>query len=377
MPLQKAIQREPLDQFEKLISLENLNLAFKRLMTVPRNLYKDLYTNDYKIFGFELEANLKTLSNILKDEFEPKSSMKYYIPKKNNLARPITLLNFIDLITYQSIVNIIADVVYDDISIYQNTILFGSNYCRSFEKEAFFFYKKHKEQWKNYNQQGLDFLSQGYKFRVKFDIASYYDSIDHNILKNILLEKFKIEEKVVNYLISGLEKWSQDSSREISYPTTQGIPQGPISSKFLGDLYLLEIDKKMDKLKLDSKYIRYVDDIRIYAKDERIAQKSLVLLDLYCKDLSLISQVSKTGIEKINSSEEIINDKLNFSAVALEYKKNNDQLKNKTHNTIRKIFIDYFTQKKNHPFAKTIINFSLYRLNKDERIKKIFIHALK
>lgn len=69
--------------FDDFLTTENFHLAYQRLQTAPRNLYKDLYHEDIKIFGFFLEQNISILLNeIEQDIYKPESSYKIFIPKK-------------------------------------------------------------------------------------------------------------------------------------------------------------------------------------------------------------------------------------------------------------------------------------------------------
>lgn len=61
-----------INQFDKFLSVDNFELAFKRLQTSPRDLYKDLYYEDTKIFELLLNSNIKTLIHEIKEQiFKP------------------------------------------------------------------------------------------------------------------------------------------------------------------------------------------------------------------------------------------------------------------------------------------------------------------
>lgn len=84
-----------------------------------------------------------------------------------------------------------------------------------------------------------------------------------------------------------------------------GIPQGPLASGILSELVLQIFDGNR-RLPKGVKYLRYVDDIRIYAKNEKSLRKSLISLDYSSKFVGLFPQSSKIKIHKVRSvSEEI------------------------------------------------------------------------
>ena len=97
-------------QFEHFLNIHNFKLAFKRLQTSRRDLYKELYYEDMNIFGLLLNNNIESLVHEIGENiFKPKRSHKIFIPKKNNLVRPLSLLHFKDLLVYQAIINVIAE----------------------------------------------------------------------------------------------------------------------------------------------------------------------------------------------------------------------------------------------------------------------------
>jgi len=81
-----------------------------------------------------------------------------------------------------------------------------------------------------------------------------------------------------------------------------GIPQGPEPSAFLAECLLFDSDaKKFESIK----YLRYVDDIKLMAKNEVLLRHALLKLDLASKELGLVPQAQKIEVRKANSLEEI------------------------------------------------------------------------
>ena len=366
--------------FNQFLTIENFILAYNRLQTSSRNLYKELYHEDLKIFGLFLEQNIKVLINDVEQEiFSAESSYKIFVPKKNNLVRPLSLLKFKDLLVYQAIINTISENVWDDISDYYNNVVFGNIYTTSkdSEKDRIFFFKPWKQQWKMFEQRTINYYENGYKYLTEFDIASFFDIIDHHILSQILETTYKIDQKLVNLLLKLLEAFTKDSNHP-TYNSKHGIPQGPIGSSFLGDIYLFHLDQEIKNNKsLDIKYIRYVDDIRVFSKDNITGKKAVAYLDLLSRDLGLIPQVNKILVSEIESKDELIkNQKNGFSKIALEYKAKEGSLKSKTHRNLKKNFLKCFDKANNEYLDKTLISFSLYKLNKDEDIKSVIIEKI-
>ncbi|NEO99327.1 MAG: RNA-directed DNA polymerase [Symploca sp. SIO2E9] len=368
------------NQFEDFLTPENFHLAFSRLQTASRNLYKELYYEDLKIFGLFLDQNIEfILDEIKQGIFKSESSYKIFIPKKNNLVRPLSLLKFKDLLVYQAITNTIADYLYDEITPYYNHIIFGNVYntSKESEKNRIFFFKPWKQQWKKFEEKSKKYYESGYRFLSEFDIASFFDTIDHYILQQILEKNYKIDQRLSKILLDLLEAGTSDFSSN-TFRSKHGIPQGPIASSFLADLYLFYLDEQITSRKLDIQYIRYVDDIRIFSKDKFTAQQAICYLDLIARDLGLIPQASKILISEINNVDSLLKKQKNkFSLIAKEYKKKEGSLKAKTHRKLKDRFLSCFDENSEEYLDKTLIRFSLYKLNKDEEIKSVILKKCK
>ncbi|MCW3785501.1 RNA-directed DNA polymerase [Plebeiibacterium sediminum] len=342
-------------------------------------LYKNLYRPDIEYFGFFLEESINLLiHNIKEGIYEPSNGTKIHVPKKNNLVRPLTLLEFFDLLVYQALVNVIADVVYDELYLLRaKNTLFGNAYRKSDEDGSIFFMAKWKDQWKHYNKVTESYFNEGYVYFTDFDIASFFDTISHEVLITLLKES-EVEDEICELLRRCLASWSIDKHRNNIF-TGHGIPQGPLASSILADIYLTPVDKKITITKrLDVKYLRYVDDIRILTKNEIEGKKAIAYLDLLTRDYGLIPQSSKIGTRKVeNIKKELSVQHVKFSNIANEYQKEGKKLKSSTHNQQKKQFLRCFSNPDNEEFLnKTIIRFSLYKLNKDEEIKTALLNQI-
>ena len=119
---------------------------------------------------------------------------------------------------------------------------------------------------------------------LKFDIEKYFYNIDHDILKEILIDKIKDKDVInilfniidstdleyVNKKIDSIKEKEKNKTSDINiineinkipyYNIGKGLPIGNMSSQFLAILYLNELDHFI-KEKLNIKYyVRYMDD---------------------------------------------------------------------------------------------------------------------
>ncbi|EGD50399.1 hypothetical protein TheetDRAFT_2787 [Thermoanaerobacter ethanolicus JW 200] len=357
----------------EFLTKKNLELAFYRLYTTKKDYYKELYFDDLKNFGLDLNTNIETLIELIKQNiYEPYKASKIYLPKKSGLLRKITVINFIDLLVYQAIINIIAKKFYDDISIFYNNTTFGNLLVKDLDSSKFF-YRQWSKSWSAFRKKIKQYLNDGHSYVGEFDIASYYDTIDHFLLMEILKKKEDNNNdwiEMLNILNRQLREWSNDSDRT-DLKIHHGIPQGPLGSGLLGEIYLINLDAHLkDKLDSESnvKYVRYVDDIRIFAKDRKTVEEYLRYIELLVSDLGLIPQYDKLNIKNIEKSE--INNyiKSQFDELSLinNYFRENGRLKSKHNKKLVKLLKDTIDKQE---FDKTIIKFSLYKIDKDEQIK--------
>ncbi len=77
----------------------------------------------------------------------------------------------------------------------------------------------------------------------------------------------------------------------------RGIPRGASLSPLLGAFYLLDLDRKMERL--DVKYVRYMDDILILAKTRWKLKKAIRVLNQTFDELKLEKHPDKTLIGRV------------------------------------------------------------------------------
>lgn len=321
-----------------------------------------------------LTQNLEQTINIIKEHnYTPIEIERYYIPKKNNLARPISLLYFIDLLVYQALCNIIEKYTIEKRSILFNNLTFAN--MPNKDGDDCFQFQNWRHQWKIFNKKIIDNYKQGNKFIAEYDIASFYDTIDHAILIEIL-RQYGIEDEILSFLKACLKKWVIVANSNNGFEKHCGIPQGPDCSGVIAELYLSYLDKKF--LNFNScKYFRYADDIRIMSTSELECQRAISLLDFYCKDISLIAQSSKISIINIHNHKELYkyvdSSEMKFSNINLEFKSNRC-LKQSTHNKLKKKLSETLNKNNEKYLNKTILKFVFYKLNCDDEIKNLILN---
>ena len=138
---------------------------------------------------------------------------------------------------------------------------------------------------------------QGYA--LKADIKHYFDTVDHNILLNIIAKRIR-DDKLLRLTKVILNNYNSGTPGK-------GMPLGNWTSQFLANIYLNELDQYA-KHELKAKYyIRYVDDFIILHPNKTVLTKyeqkiktflQKLQLELHpdkCKIISLSKGISFLG----------------------------------------------------------------------------------
>lgn len=185
----------------KFTNYRNFEIAFLRIVRGSNNEYKKFYRHLFPSYNLALKANLDDIiKDIKKGTFEPTTPTLVFLPKKSGILRPITLLSLHDLIVYQAIVNVIADEFKEEQNKHAFKKSFGCIYAG--EKSPFFF-RSWKVGYAAYNNAMTKAFKAGNVYVADFDLVSFYDLIDHHLLRNCLNKKVKNED-LLNLLLKCL-----------------------------------------------------------------------------------------------------------------------------------------------------------------------------
>ena len=269
--------------YKKLYSKENLISAFKKAR-------KGKKSKNYVInFESNLDKNINILQKQLKDKkYYPSRLSKFVIrdPKTRTIHSSI----FRDRIVHHAIINIIQPIfekrfIYDSFASRKNK---GThNAVKRFE----YFVRKVSSNGMKINNPHTNNSIKGYV--LKADIKHYFDTVDHNILINILRKKIKDKELIKLIMIVLYNFESQVKGK--------GLPLGNYTSQFFANVYLNNLDYFV-KHKLKAKYyIRYVDDFVILDKDKNVLLDLKDKIEKYLKNLRLELHKDKSEIHALRN----------------------------------------------------------------------------
>ncbi|MCA9884845.1 MAG: hypothetical protein KC708_17825, partial [Anaerolineae bacterium] len=282
---------------DALLTYENFQLAWRRIRNSPINTTKDRL--GLKVFSQFLDIHIDTLINELRNQtYEPQVPSIFYLPKKSGRLRPFTLLHMRDRLLYQAICNVLIQNTYDLLKSSADKVVF-SPVLAGIETDFVFYPALRKgdefegQFFKFIERQSKIIESGKYAYVVYADIASFYPSIDHTLLCRKLVDKGWMDESLAHLLQNCLKVWSSSSP---DLQVAKGVPTGYETSELLASLHLYELDKAFE----DSDYLRYVDDLRIYAETEREAKKILNDVDMFLQEQGLTLQHAKSRIEELS-----------------------------------------------------------------------------
>lgn len=285
-------------QLRRVASQANLDLAWLRVQTSTERTYREYFRPLYRAFAIGADGHLEALRNaILGGYYEPSAATKAFFPKASGLQRVYTLLSVEDHIAYQAIANLIADKLYRRAQNLYLRNVFGHIYAGPGNR---YFYRDWRRSYTSYAGAMRRAFNDGYEYTASFDLTACYDSIDHGVLRHFLNE-LGLSHEVADLLCRMLRQWTDASSKKPIHHG-HGIPQGPVPSGLLAEVVLAHFDSTAKTKWL--RYFRYVDDIRLFAKNEVTLRRELITLDFKSKEIGLFPQSAKVSIHRVTDIEQ-------------------------------------------------------------------------
>ncbi|MEI6501769.1 MAG: reverse transcriptase domain-containing protein, partial [Armatimonadota bacterium] len=282
-------------------SVENLRRAWLWIRTSTEPHYKSYFRDVYEAYAVAAEDNLADLSARLRDgSYDPKPACKLYFPKRSGGLRAYTLLGIEDQLTYQALANVIAERLAPRVRGRYLRQVFGHLYAGRSSK---YFYHKWEVGYQAFSDAIRTAHQDGFRYAASFDLMACYDSICHRVLAHFLRD-LGLEDDFIEALLRCLRQWTAVQPFEGLYQG-HGIPQGPLPSGLLAETVLRQFDDRTRAVR-SVRYFRYVDDVRLYGRDEHDLRHLLVELDLLSKSIGLFPQSGKICLREVTDVGEEI-----------------------------------------------------------------------
>ena len=238
------------DLLERILSRENLNKAYKRVRAKKGAPGIDGMTVEDALPWFR-QHRKELLDSIQAGKYKPQPVRRKEIPKPDGGVRELGIPTVIDRVIQQAIaqqLNPIFEPRFKDGS-------YGYRPNRSAQQAI---------------QKVKEYAEQGYTTAVEIDLSKYFDTLNHELLMNMVREEVKdkrVTDLIKKYLKSGV------MVEGLLVKTEEGSPQGGPLSPLLANIYLNKYDQEMTRRGV--KVIRYADDIVILAKSKRAGERLL------------------------------------------------------------------------------------------------------
>ena len=238
------------DILGKILERDNLNRAYKRVKANKGAPGIDGMTVEDALPWLK-EHNHELVQKIRSGHYTPSAVRRKEIPKPDGGVRKLGIPTVIDRIIQQAMAQQLMPIyepMFSDGS-------YGYRPGRS-AKDAILKIKEYAEQ--------------GYTRAVVLDLSKYFDTLNHELLANILRRNVK-DERVIHMIKRYLKSGVMENGVVIE--TEEGSPQGGNLSPLLANVYLNEFDQEFGRRGVPC--IRYADDIVLLAKSERAAKRLL------------------------------------------------------------------------------------------------------
>jgi len=235
---------------EEILSRDNLNKAFKQ---VKRN------KGTHGVDGMEVEHLLQYLRDngeelvkkVLDGKYRPSPVRRVEIPKDNGKMRTLGIPTTVDRVLQQAIAQKLSPI-------------FEPQFCETSygfrpKRSAHGALRKCKE-----------YANQGYTYVVDMDLEKFFDTVSQSKMIEILSRTIKdgrVISLIHKYLTAGAVNRGRFEETEL------GLVQGGNISPLCSNIMLNELDHELERRGI--RFVRYADDMLLFAKTKRSAQRIL------------------------------------------------------------------------------------------------------
>ena len=269
---QGVAEQDGADLLERILSRDNLNRAYKRVKSNKGAPGIDGMSVEDALPWLR-EHREELLESIRQGKYKPQPVRRKEIPKPDGGVRKLGIPTVVDRMIQQAIAQQLAPIyepLFSDLS-------YGYRPGRSAQDAI----RKVKE-----------YAEQGYTQAVLVDLSKYFDTLNHELLMNLLRKNIhdkRVIELIKRYLKAGVME------NGLLVKTEEGSPQGGPLSPLLANIYLNEYDQEMARRGVP--VIRYADDIVVLAKSKRAAERLLETTRRYLEGkLKLKMNVEKSKV---------------------------------------------------------------------------------
>jgi group II intron reverse transcriptase/maturase len=243
-------EQDGADLLESILDRDNLNRAYKQVKNNNGAPGIDGMSVEMALPWLK-ENRVELLESIRRGKYGPQPVRRKEIPKPDGGVRKLGIPTVIDRVIQQAIAQKLQPI-YEPLF---SEGSYGYRPGRSAQQAM---------------MKAKAYAEEGYVYVVQVDLSKYFDTLSHYLLMNLLCKKIKdkrVTELIKKYLKSGVME------NGVICRTEEGSPQGGPLSPLLANIYLNEFDHEMEGRGV--RLLRYADDIVVFAKSQRAAERLL------------------------------------------------------------------------------------------------------
>jgi len=262
------------DMLERILSKDNLNLAYKKVKSNKGSPGMDGMTVE-ELLPFLRQQGEILRQSILAGDYKPQPVRRVEIPKPDGGVRQLGIPTVVDRWIQQSIAQELNKTIDGDFS----TSSYGFRPGRSAHQAII---------------AARSYIEEGYRWTVDIDLEKFFDRVNHDKLMSLVARKVKdkrVLKLIRKYLESGI------MLNGVKVESEEGTPQGGPLSPLLANIMLDELDKELEKR--GHKFCRYADDCNIYVKSRKAGERVMESITLYIeKELKLKVNRNKSAVDR-------------------------------------------------------------------------------
>ena len=242
--------------YQKLCSDDNLNRAWRAVRRLSEAPGLDGMTA--ALFESRSFVLLKKLQNdLLKFKYQPQPVKRIFMRREVGPPRPLGIPTFVDRIVQRALVQILIPLFEPSFDDYSHAYRTGRSPQTALAQAR---------------AHALD----GRPWVVKIDLADCFGNIPHRPLLaavNRRIHDFAVRQLLKRFLQVEVVSQSNSGLRQVSKP--QGLLQGSPLSPLLANVYLDAFDQAARQSRSAGRFVRYGDDIAIFAATRQGADEAL------------------------------------------------------------------------------------------------------